>query len=110
MPPVPALDEKCGKYFRFKDLVECGETYAALTPDNVPKQQKTYAALKELAEEILDPIWSKFGELKLTYGLSCRNLHLHINAKISPSLDQHASYEKNQRGELICERGGAAWS
>jgi len=108
MTPLPSLDEKCGIYFCYRDFIECGETYTALRPNNVPKQQKTYAALKELAEKVLDPIWSEFGEPELSYGLSCRELHRHISARISPPVDQHASYELNTVGNQICKRGGAA--
>jgi hypothetical protein len=108
MPPLPSLDEKCGENFRYKDIVECGETFLELRPNNVPREKKTYEALRELAQSVLDPLWDKFGDIKLTYGLSCRDLHQHIKARISPPLDQHASYELNTRGKQICARGGAA--
>jgi hypothetical protein len=108
MSSVPSLDEKCGDNFCYRDFIECGETFAALQPNNVPKEHKSYAALRELTQEILDPVWSEFGKLELTYGLSCRDLHRQIIARISPPLDQHASYELNTRGSQICKRGGAA--
>ena len=108
MSSAPFLDEKCGVNFSYRDFVECGHTFAALQPNNVPKQWKTYAALRNLALKILDPVWNQFGELELTYGVSCRDLYRHIDTRISPSLDQHASYELNTRGMEICKRGGAA--
>jgi hypothetical protein len=108
MPSFPSLDTKCGRYFRYRDFIECGETYQAIHPDNVPKSKKTYSALLELAKEILDPVSDKFGNVSLTYGLSCRELSRHIDKRISPPLDQHASYEVNSKGDLICKRGGAA--
>ncbi len=108
MSTVPLLDEDCGANFSYRDFVECGETFATLEPNNVPKQQRTYAALQELAREILDPVWNEFGKIELTYGISCQALYRHIKARISPNLDQHASYELNAAGNQICNRGGAA--
>jgi putative transposase len=35
-------------------------------------------------------------------------LFRHINRRISPPIDQHASYELNTKGDLVCSRGGAA--
>ena len=108
MPSLPSLSEKCGENFCYKDFVECGETFLALRPQNFPKETETYKALRELAQVILDPVWEEFSDIELTYGLSCRDLYQHINARISPALDQHASYELNARGKKICSRGGAA--
>lgn len=108
IPNLPSLDARCGANFRFIDLIECGETFQKLRPDNVPQVLKTYAALELLAEKILDPVVEKFGEIELTYCMSCRKLHRHIKKSISPSLDQHASYELNSKGKQICLRGGAA--
>ena len=108
MPSFPSLDTKCGRYFRYRDFIECGETYQVIHPDNVPKSKKTYDSLLELAQEILDPVVKQFGDVSLTYGVSCRELSRQIDMKISPPLDQHASYEVNSKGNLICERGGAA--
>ncbi len=105
---IPSLDEKCGDNFSYRDFVECGETFAAMQPNNVPKERKTYAALRDLAREIIDPVCNEFGKVELTYGLSCRDLHKHIKTRISPPLDQHASYELNGAGNQICNRGGAA--
>ena len=105
---IPPLDEKCGEHFCYRDFVECGETFVTLQLSNIPKEQKSYESLKELSQAILDPVWSEFGEVELTYGLSCQELHRQIKARISPPLDQHASYELNTRGSQICKRGGAA--
>ena len=108
MPEARSLDAKCGKNFQFRDFVECGETFQALRPDNVPKSAKTYGALERLAKEVLDPVIDRFGPIQLTYGLSCGPLSRCIKSRTSPHLDQHASYEKNTRGKQICTRGGAA--
>jgi hypothetical protein len=108
MSPLPSLDEKCGKNFRYKNFVECGEAFHALRPNNIPNSDRTYEALRALAQEILDPVWETFGTIELTYGLSCPDLFRHIDGRVSPPLDQHASYELNTKGEPICSRGGAA--
>ena len=108
MSEARSLDAKCGKNFQFRDFVECGETFQALRPDNVPKSAKTYDALERLAGEVLDPVIDRFGLIQLTYGLSCGPLSRRIKSRTSPPLDQHASYEKNTRGKQICSRGGAA--
>jgi hypothetical protein len=108
MAALPSLEEKCGRYFRYRDFIECGETFHAIQPDNIPKSTKTYEALQELARKILDPICDQFGNIELTYGVSCPDLSRQITRRISPPLDQHASYEVNRNGILICPRGGAA--
>jgi hypothetical protein len=106
--PFPSLDEKCGKNFHYRDFFECGETFQALRTNNVPNSKKTYEALRELAQTILDPVWDEFGPIELTYGLSCPSLFRHIDKRIYPPRDQHASYELNNNGNLVCPRGGAA--
>ena len=108
MMVVPSLDTKCGKYFRFRDLIECGETYRAVQPDNTPKAPETYEALRDLTRVILDPTSDQFGNLELSYGVSCPALYRKIRERISPSLDQHSAHELNSKGQLICSRGGAA--
>lgn len=108
MPALPSLDSKCGKHFRFRDLVECGETFHNTHPDNVPKSDQTYEALRELTRTVLDPVSEYFGKIDLAYGLSCPDLYRHIDKRITPSLDQHASYELNSKGISVCARGGAA--
>lgn len=106
--PLPSLDDKCGAHFRFKDLIQCGETYHGLGIDNIPREAQTYLALKRLTEEILDPLVNEFGKIELTYGVSCSSLSRAIKRNICPSLDQHSSFERNKNGHLICKRGGAA--
>lgn len=108
MTEVRSLDAKCGENFRFRDFVECGETFNALRPNNVPRSEKTYDALERLAHEVLDPVIKAFGPIRLTYGLACGPLSRRIKSRISPPHDQHASYEENTHGKQICARGGAA--
>jgi len=108
MSDTPSLDANCGRYFCYRDFIECGDTFKALRPDNFPKSEQTYLALEALAREVLDPAIEEFGPIHLTYGLSCNALSLKIKLRISPPHDQHASYELNSRGKQICPRGGAA--
>ena len=62
----------------------------------------------DLAVNILDPVIDYFGMIELTYGFCSRELAKHIPKNIAPKLDQHAAYELNTRGNLICPRLGAA--
>ena len=102
------LTKKCSKYFTYKDLIECGETQSRLGFKNLPIQERSFEALAELALNILDPLVEKFGELKLTYGFCSPGLAKKIPSNIAPKIDQHSSWELNSKGNLICERGGAA--
>src|SRR5208337_1048707 len=55
------LDRPCGRHFRLRDLVHCGETcqrmIAAGKPvDNVPRQPETLRAMQMLCQRLLDPV------------------------------------------------------
>lgn len=104
----PDLDEPCGKYFNYRDLIECGETLKRTDIANLPKEADSYTALYELAINILDPVIDYFGMIKLTYGFCSIELAKEIPGRIAPKLDQHAAHEKKPNGKLICERLGAA--
>jgi DNA phosphorothioation-associated putative methyltransferase len=105
---IPGLDERCGGYFTYRQLIECGETQQRLGISNLPKEVDTYNALHDLATKVLDPVIEYFGMVKLTYGFCSRDLAKQIPARIAPELDQHAAHEKNMRGRPICTRLGAA--
>ncbi len=105
---LPDLDEPCGKYFNYRDLIECGETQKKTGIANLPKEADSYTALYELAINILDPVIDYFGMIKLTYGFCSIELAKEIPGRIAPRLDQHAAHEKKSNGKLICERLGAA--
>ena len=105
---LPHLDEPCGRHFRFRDFIQCGETQATTSLPNIPEQIETYKALTRLAILVLDPVVDYFGEIILTYGFSSRELAKHIPGRNAPNLDQHAGYELNTRGKPICPRLGAA--
>ncbi len=107
------LDDPCGRYFKYRDLVECGKTWrdhaAQGAPiDNMPRQPASVVALRALAVAVLDPLVDHFGPIVLTYGFATPALTRKIRARIAPALDQHAAHELGQRGKPICPRGGAA--
>ncbi len=105
---LPNLGEPCGKYHRFRDFIECGETQAITGLANLPEQLESYNALARLAVNIIDPVMDYFGGIELTYGFCSRELAKQIPARIAPNLDQHASHELNTCGNPICKRSGAA--
>ena len=106
------LDDPCGQFLRFRDLIECGETWHRLAGeggfDNRPRQPESYTALLELAEQVLDPVIDWFGMVELTYGFCSPALARQIPGRIDPKRDQHAAHERNRLGNPVCQRLGAA--
>ena len=105
---LPDLDELCGEFLTYRQLIECGETQAVTQFANLPKQPDSYTALNELAKNVLDPVIDYFGMIQLTYGFCSHELSKKIPARIAPKLDQHCAHELNSKKNLICERLGAA--
>mgnify|MGYP000869515274 CR=1 FL=1 len=106
---IPDLDAPCGANFRFRDFIECGETWQRRAGiDNRPKRAESYNALHALAINLLDPVIDYFGMIRLTYGFASPALTRQIPARIAPVLDQHAACEVNRLGKPICPRRGAA--
>ena len=105
---IPDLDQPCGANFTYRSFIECGETQQRLGLRNIPLRPETYNALYDLATQVLDPVIEYFGAIRLTYGFCGTELGKHIHARVAPKLDQHASWERNRAGKLICDRGGAA--
>lgn len=105
---IPDLDTPCGRYFTYRQLIECGETQARTGLLNLPKEPDSYTALYELATNILDPVIDYFGMIKLTYGFCSPELGRHIKGRIAPKLDQHAAHDFNRLGKPVCPRLGAA--
>jgi hypothetical protein len=105
---IPCLDQPCGRYHRYRDFIECGETQAETGVENTPQQPESFNALHDLASKILDPVIDYFGGIKLTYGFCSHRLSKHIKSRIAPDLDQHAAFERTSAGKLICDRSGAA--
>jgi hypothetical protein len=104
----PGLDEFCGRYFSYRDFIECGETQTRTQIANIPIQPASYTALAQLARSVLDPLIDYFGMIRLTYGFCSRELVKAIPGRIAPRLDQHAAYELNSRRQPVCPRLGAA--
>jgi DNA phosphorothioation-associated putative methyltransferase len=104
----PDLDEPCGRYFTYRDFIECGEAQATAKIPNLPKESDSYTALYDLAVNVLDPVIDYFGMIKLTFGFCSPELAKTISAGISPATDQHIAHELNRRGKPICARLGAA--
>lgn len=105
---IPDLDEPCGNYLTYRQLIECGETQQATGIPNLPNQADSYNALYDLAINILDPVIDYFGMIRLSYGFCSHELGKHIKKRVAPKLDQHAAYELNSKKNLICPRLGAA--
>lgn len=114
---VPDLDARASEFFTFRDLIECGETWARLAGsdsgfDNLPVQPESWHALSMLATKLLDPIRRRFGPVALTFGFCSPALASAIRKNprpnISPDRDQHASCERNRRDKPICVHGGAS--
>jgi DNA phosphorothioation-associated putative methyltransferase len=105
---IPSIDEPCGKFLTYRDLIECGETQARTKLPNLPKEPDSYTAFFELARQLLDPVIEYFGMVNLTYGFCSPALAKEIPGRIAPELDQHAAHEKKRSGNLICDRLGAA--
>jgi hypothetical protein len=104
----PGLDDPCGRFLTFRQLIECGETQAITGQANLPKQPESYNALIDLAEQVLDPVIDYFGMIRLTYGFCAPELAKAIPGRIDPKRDQHAAHELNRLGKPVCERLGAA--
>jgi hypothetical protein len=88
---IPALDDPCGRFLTFRQLVECGESQTRTRLANLPLQPESYNALVELAEHVLDPVIDYFGMIRLTYGFCSPQLARQIPGRIDPKLDQHAA-------------------
>lgn len=102
------LDNPCGRYLTFRDLVEVGETWQRMRPSNLPSQPETVLALRRLAEEVLDPVITKFGPLEVTYGFASQALTRHVPGRTDPTRDQHAGHELRSDGKPVCHRLGQA--
>jgi DNA phosphorothioation-associated putative methyltransferase len=84
---IPSLDDPCGRYLTYRQLIECGETQQKTRLANLPKEPDTYTALYELATNVLDPVIEYFGSIKLTFGFCAPDLARAIPNRIAPKLD-----------------------
>src|SRR5258708_381194 len=92
------IELACGRHFKYRDLIECGKTWRALSSkgfaiDNTPDNPGSRRALRQLCLKVLDPLVDQFGPVVLTYGFSSVGLASKIKSGIAPSLDQHAAHE-----------------
>ncbi|MCF1458772.1 MAG: hypothetical protein LPH21_14840 [Shewanella sp.] len=80
--------------------------------DNTPLQKQSSDSLMQLETSILLPLEHEFGALTVTYGFTSLRLKNYLQryspGQMAPSLDQHAASELNTKGNLICQRQGAA--
>ncbi|MBZ4195025.1 MAG: DNA phosphorothioation-associated putative methyltransferase [Candidatus Contendobacter sp.] len=105
---IPALDDPCGRYLSFRQLIECGETQAETGLANLPREPESYNALLDLALNVLDPVIDYFGMIRLSYGFCSLPLARRIPGRIDSKRDQHAAHEVNRQGRPVCVRRGAA--
>ena len=103
-----SFDQKCGKFFTYRDFIECSDTFKSTACLNMPQQVETITAMQNLATELLDKVYEKFGQVQLTYGFCSQALGKLIPKNRWAAGDQHAGHELNQNGRFICERLGFA--
>lgn len=81
------------------------------TGTNIPSVESA-VLLEKLTRDILLPLTTKFGVIKITYGFTSPELARYIQRVspqgTAPQLDQHACTEVNTKGKHICSRPGAA--
>lgn len=109
---VPSIDHSCGKYFTYRDFIECSESWRRSKVDNIPRRLETYRSMDRMALEILDPVVEHFGQVVLTYGFSSAALVKEVKVNkfpnITPAGDQHSGCELNRNNKPICTRLGIA--
>ena len=103
-------------------LFHCCDTWHVLAAagtviPNPPEQPETWAALRRIRDELLEPIEQQFGLVIVTYGFAGPELVRAVKNRaretgtlpnITPRSDQHAGHERNSAGKRICERDGVA--
>ena len=108
----PPLTDFCSKYFRFGDLIECGDTWSRYRVSNLPLQPATYSAMRELCSRVLDTLVDQYGSIELHYAFASPELDRLVRLKPFPRttrhLDQHAGCELNRNGKPYCQRLGLA--
>jgi len=108
------LDAPAGVHFKFRDFIECGDTWQRSHADaafnNLPRQAATWGALQGLASYVLDPIWDHFGHVVLTFGFCSHALSGRIppGSSVAKNSDQHLSCELNTKGIPYCAHLGAS--
>ncbi|HEY9763518.1 MAG TPA: hypothetical protein V6D07_13385 [Trichocoleus sp.] len=119
---VGEAGERLGKYLTLKAFCTCTQTYQRFA-DQInpwPQQAESLQALKDLNQNVLDPLIDQFGweSFRLTYGFCSVELKRFLAqrdpatgekyGRVDPSRDQHMAHEKNRNGRYYCSRLGAA--
>lgn len=119
----PAIDDHCGRHFRFRQFFEASETWEQSSAErpfaNMPLQLATYDAIRTLCRKVLDPLYeyasvlNGFSGVKLTYAFASSELVKRVRDRlefpnVTPTGDQHAGCEFNQNGGAVCDRFGQA--
>ncbi|MGF1478468.1 MAG: hypothetical protein ACFB4I_03120 [Cyanophyceae cyanobacterium] len=111
-----------GKYLTLKDYCTCTSTYQkhANLINPHPQNPETISALKNLNQNLVEPIMDGFGadNFRLTYGFCSLDLKRFLeqkdvttgskNGRADPSRDQHMAHEVKRTGQYYCPRQGAA--
>jgi hypothetical protein len=105
---MAAPDRMLSANFSAADLLQAGETWAETRVPNTPEKPETWQALKQLCEEILEPVQAQFGRPTITYGFASQTLIRKIPGRIYPKGDQHAGCERKPNGDHVCSRLGQA--
>jgi hypothetical protein len=104
------MADKCGSYLTYQTFIECGTTWLGSHVDNVPKRPETYAAIRDLCANVLDPVIDHFGPIELTYAFASAALNKLVHKNPHPNVtfngDQHAGCELNKTGKPFCPRLG----
>lgn len=119
----PAIDDYCGRHFRFRQFFEAGETWIESSKtssfENTPRQLATFDAIRSLCRKVLDPLYEyvsaldKFSGLKLTYAFVSAELDRRVRDRVvfpntTRNTDQHAGCEFNSAGRPFSGRFGQA--
>jgi DNA phosphorothioation-associated putative methyltransferase len=105
---VPGLDEPCGRYFTYRQFLECGKADARAKPPNPPEEPDSYTALYDLAVNVLDPVVDYFGMITLTFCSYSPELAQTMKGVVDRKADQHAAHALVRKENPNFPRLGAA--
>lgn len=113
---------KLSNFIDLHTFCMCTNTYREFRPQikPYPERFESYLAIKDLCQNIIDPVVDYFGKdrFQLTYGFCSKDLKKYLRKKnpetgkpygrVSPDIDQHMAMEFNANGKLFCKHEGAA--
>jgi len=76
---TPDIDKNCSEHFTYRNFIECSDSWRRTRVDNIPREIATYHAIEKMSQEILEPVYAKFGEIYLTYGFSSAICPFHVS-------------------------------